>query len=136
MAVALQVAKSARVSRLESELQRVLSTLISRDVRDPRVGAVTLTHVQLTPDLREARVAFVPFLSAQPVDGVADGLNHAAGFLRGEAGRRLGLRHAPKLTFHFDESIERASRMSQLIDRAVKSDRATHPETNRDDESS
>ncbi len=120
------MAKPARVQRLESELQRILSALISRDVRDPRVGAVTLTHVELTPDLREARVQFVPFQSAHSVAEVALGLRNASGFLRGEAGRRLGLRHAPRLTFSYDESIDRASRVSSLIDSAVRQDRATH----------
>jgi ribosome-binding factor A len=118
--------KNARTLRIESEMQRALSELISREVRDPRVGRVTITAVNATPDLAEARVLFVPFASEHPVEEVQAGLERAAGFLRGEVGRRLGLRHAPKLEFAFDVSIERAGRVSALIDEAVRHDRETH----------
>lgn len=118
--------KSARQLRIESELQRVLSTLIAREVRDPRVGQVTITAVATAPDLSVARVLFVPFGPAHAADEVAAGLARAAGFLRGEAGRALGLRHAPRLEFAFDDSIDRAQRLTSLIDTAVRDDRSHH----------
>ena len=118
--------KSARTLRIESELQRVVSDLIRREVRDPRVGAVTITAVSAAPDMSIVRVLFVPFGEAHPPEEVAQGLNRAAGFLRGEVGRRLGLRHAPKLEFEFDVSLERADRLNSLIDTAVRQDAATH----------
>jgi ribosome-binding factor A len=124
--------KPARLQRIESELHRTLADLISREVKDPRVGAVTLTFVEIAPDMSTARVGFVPFHSIHPPDEVAAGLSRAAGFLRGEAGRRLGLRHAPRLEFRFDESIDRADRLTHAIDEAVRHDRATH----RDDSAS
>ena len=95
----------------------------SREVRDPRVGNVTLTAVTVAPDLSSARVYFVPFGDKHKAEEVGEGLNRAAGFLRGEVGRALALRHAPKLEFIFDQQIEDADRLTRLIDRAVKSDR-------------
>jgi ribosome-binding factor A len=118
--------KNSRTLRIESELQRVVSELIRREVRDPRVGPVTITAVSAAPDMSVVRVMFVPFGTAHPPAEVAEGLNRAAGFLRGEVGRRLGLRHAPKLEFEFDETIERADRLTNLIDSAVRRDNATH----------
>ena len=112
-----------RTQRIESEIQRVLATLIAREVKDPRVGNVTVTAVSVTPDMGSARVFFTPFAALHPPEQVREGLTHAAGFLRGELGRRLGLRHAPRLEFVFDESVESAARLTHLIDRAVATDR-------------
>jgi len=77
-------AKSQRLARIEGEMQRVLSTLVTREVRDPRVGNVTVTAVNVAPDLSSARVFFVPFGGQHAPGEVSAGLNRAAGFLRGE----------------------------------------------------
>jgi ribosome-binding factor A len=114
----------SRRLRLEGELQRALADLIGREIKDPRVGSVTITAVNLLPDLSLARVYFVPFAGGHPPEEVRAGLTHAGGFLRGEAGRRLGLRHAPRLEFLFDEQLERAQRLTDLIDTAVRGDRS------------
>ena len=113
-----------RTQRIESEIQRVLATLIAREVKDPRVGNVTVTAVSVAPDMGSARVFFTPFASRHSPDEVHAGLTRAAGFLRGELGRRLALRHAPRLEFVFDESVESAARLTHLIDQAVAEDRA------------
>lgn len=120
--------KNARTQRVESQLQRVVAELISRDVRDPRVGSVTITSVEVAPDMSSAKVYFVPFGSAHSVDEVQAGLARAASFMRGEVGRRLALRHAPRLDFRFDETIERGTALSALISSAVREDsaRASH----------
>jgi ribosome-binding factor A len=115
-----------RKRRIESEIQRVLSEVIAREVKDPRVGNVTITAVRVSPDMATARVYFTPFASKHPPEEVRVGLVHAGGFLRGEVGRRLRLRHAPRLEFVFDDTVERASRLTGLIDRAVRQDRAGH----------
>jgi ribosome-binding factor A len=112
-----------RTQRIESEIQRVLAVLIAREVKDPRVGNVTVTAVSVAPDMGSARVFFTPFAALHPPAQVREGLTHAAGFLRGELGRRLGLRHAPRLEFVFDESVESAARLTHLIDSAVADDR-------------
>jgi ribosome-binding factor A len=114
------VTSKARQQRIESELQRVIAELVSREVKDPRVGMITVTAVQAAPDMGSARVLFVPFGDRHSPEEVQVGLTRAAGFLRGEVGRRLGLRHAPRLDFVFDESIARADRLTRLIDRAVR----------------
>jgi len=116
------VTSKARQQRVESELQRVVAELVSREVKDPRVGMVTITAVQVSPDMGSARVLFVPFGERHSPEEVGEGLRRAAGFLRGEVGRRLGLRHAPRLDFEYDESIERADRLTRLIDHAVRDD--------------
>ena len=119
-----------RTQRIESEIQRVLATLIAREVKDPRVGNVTITAVSVAPDMGSARVFFTPFASSRhSPEETLTGLTRAAGFLRGELGRRLALRHAPRLEFVFDESVEGAARLTHLIDQAVADDRAAAPET-------
>ena len=123
-----------RLRKIESELQRVLAELIAREVKDPRVGNVTITGVRLAADMGVAKVFYAPFPvrpgvasgectgkpSAHPQEAVQVGLTRAAGFLRGEAGRRLGLRHAPRLDFVFDDTAEKAARLTGIIDRAVR----------------
>jgi ribosome-binding factor A len=120
------VAEAQRKRRIEAEIQRVLSELIAREVKDPRVGNVTITAVNVAADMGTARVYFTPFASQNPQDEVRIGLTHAGGFLRGEVGRRLRLRHAPRLEFIFDDTAERASKLTGLIERAVKDDQAHH----------
>lgn len=117
-------AAGGRRRKIEAELQRVLAELIAREVKDPRVGSVTITDVRLAADMGAARVYFAPFASAHPPAHVQRGLTRAAGFLRGEAGRRLGLRHAPSLEFVLDDTAEKAARLTGLIDRAVAHDEA------------
>jgi ribosome-binding factor A len=125
----------ARTQRIESEMQRVLAALIAREVKDPRVGNVTVTGVSVAADKSSARVFFTPFASSNPPEQVAGALAHAAGFLRGELGRRLRLRHCPRLEFVFDDSVEGAARLTRLIDRAVASDAASHVPADGDDDS-
>ena len=120
------VAEAQRKRRIEAEIQRVLSELIAREVKDPRVGNVTITAVSVAADMGLARVYFTPFASLNPHEEVRIGLTHAGGFLRGEVGRRLRLRHAPRLEFVFDDTADKASRLTGLIDRAVKDDQAGH----------
>ncbi len=100
----------------------MIAELASREVKDPRVGNVTITAVQVASDLKTARVLFVPFASSHDPQEVRAGLTRAAGFLRGAAGRRLGLKYVPRLQFELDERIDEADRLTRLIDRAVRDD--------------
>jgi ribosome-binding factor A len=109
-----------RHRRIEGELQRALSELVAREVKDPRVGSVTITDVKVAADLSTARVFFTPFASPHSPDEVHAGLTSAAAWLRGEAGRRLRLRHAPRLEFVFDDSFDKAAKLTALIDSAQK----------------
>ena len=105
-------------------MQRVLAEMVAREVKDPRVGAVTVTQVALAPDMSGARVYVVPFgkpaTDAGHNEQLLQGLNAASGFLRGEVGRRVGLRHAPRLQFMLDTSFDRAAELTALIDAANK----------------
>lgn len=116
------MSQQGRHRRIEGELQRVLAELIARGVKDPRVGNVTITAVTVAPDISSARIYFVPFASKASPEDVLAGLTNAGGYLRGEVGRRLKLRHAPRLEFEFDETIERAAQLTDLIEKAVASD--------------
>lgn len=123
----------SRNQRIESEIQRVLSALIAREVKDPRVGNVTITAVTMLKDKSAAKIFFTPFASSNPPEQVRVGLTHAGGFLRGELGRRLGLRHAPRLEFVYDDTVEGAARLTGLIEQAVAGDRAHASEPATDD---
>ena len=101
-------------------MQRVLSELIARGVKDPRVGSVTITEVKIAADMSSAKIFFTPFASKNPPEEVQEGLTRASGFLRGAVGRRLSLRHAPRLEFEFDDSFEKAAKLTALIDKAPK----------------
>jgi ribosome-binding factor A len=122
----------ARTRRIEAEIQRVLSELISRGVKDPRVGNVTITAVSLAADMGVAKVFFTPFASRNPAEEVQIGLTSAGGYLRGEIGRRLRLRHAPRLEFVIDDTVDKAAHLTGLINRAVASDRASGTPEERD----
>jgi ribosome-binding factor A len=105
-------------------MQRSLAVLLRRDVKDPRVGNVTVTAVVLAPDLSVARVHFLPFGGLHSGEQVLAGLRSAAGYLRGELARDLKLRHAPRIEFQLDTDLERAQNLTALIKRAVESDRS------------
>jgi ribosome-binding factor A len=118
---------NARGARIASQMQRSLAALLRREVKDPRVGNITITAVDLNADRSVARVLFLPFAAGHSADEVLAGLRSASGFLRGEVARELKLRHAPRLEFEVDTNIEQAAHLTQLIDRAVKADRARAP---------
>ena len=115
---------TARTQRISAQVQRSLAMLLRRGVKDPRVGNVTVTAVEVANDLSFARVYVLPFAAAQPAADLLAGLRSAAGYLRGELARELKLRHMPRLEFQLDEALEGAHRLTTLIDHAVKSDRA------------
>ena len=113
-----------RAKRIAQQIQQALSELIRRELRDPRLGMVTLTEVRVSSDLSYATVYF-SVLGAQPQQ--AQEILEAAGpLLRGPLGRALGIRHSPELRFVQDELIERGARLSALINQAVKDDEKRH----------
>ena len=105
--------------RVADQIQRDLAELIARDVKDPRVGMVTLNAVEVTPDYAHAKV-FFSVLTGQPQD-TEEALNHAAGHLRSLLFKRLHIHTVPTLHFIFDRTTERASDMNALIAKAVAS---------------
>ncbi len=112
-----------RAARVATQVQRSLALLLRRGLRDPRVGNVTVTTVNVAPDLTVARVHVLPFASAQAGEETLAGLRSAAGYLRGEVARELRLRRAPRLEFVLDVELEQAHHVTELIERAVRADR-------------
>ena len=97
-------------------LHEEISLLIQRRARDPRLGFVTVTDVEMTPDLRMARVYVSVLGSDDEVRETLAGLNHAASFFRRELGASLSLRYIPQLDFRLDDSLERGFRIDRLLD--------------------
>jgi ribosome-binding factor A len=115
-----------RSRRVGDQIQRSLSELLRREVRDPRLGSITLTEVRVSQDLSHAKV-FYSVLGGAPDPALTQEiLDQAALMLRGRLGRALGLRHAPQLRFEADTLIEEGARMSDLIRDAVNKDQALH----------
>jgi ribosome-binding factor A len=109
-----------RARRLGEQIQRELGDLLRRDVKDERIGNVTITAVSVTGDLRTARVYYLVFGKDGPDPKVQRGLESAAGFLRNALSRSLMIRYTPTLTFELDTSIEHGVRLTQLIDSVNK----------------
>ncbi len=105
----------ARPQRVGDQIRAELSTLLLRSVRDPALRLITLTHVQLSLDLRHARVYYTAPIDASKVE-TKRGLRRAGPFLRGQLGRRVRLRHVPELTFVYDDSFEREQRIAQVLE--------------------
>ena len=108
-----------RSFKVADQIQRDLAELIARELKDPRVGMVTLQGVEVTPDYAHAKV-FFSILTGDPVE-TAEGLNQAAGFLRNGLFKRLHIHTVPTLHFVFDRTTERAADMNALIAKAVSS---------------
>lgn len=109
-----------RSRRIADQIQREISDLIRGEVKDPRIGMVTLTDVEVTRDLHHAKIFFTSLGDTEAVQDCLKALNQAAGFLRGELSRRLSMRQVPDLHFVYDPTVERGVRLSTLIDSAVR----------------
>ncbi|MBL8370794.1 MAG: 30S ribosome-binding factor RbfA [Burkholderiaceae bacterium] len=105
--------------RVADQIQRDLAELVARELKDPRVGLITINAVEVTPDYAHAKV-FFSLLTGDPEETV-QGLNAAAGFLRNGLFKRLHIHTVPTLHFVFDRTIERAADMNALIAKAVAS---------------
>lgn len=113
---------SGRPLKIGDQIQRELADILGRELRDPRVGMITITGVDVSPDCSHAVVYFT-CLDAAHAEEATQGLRRAAGFLRSQVARRIKLYTTPELRFRYDESVERGQRLSQLIDRAVGGER-------------
>ena len=108
--------------RVNEAVREVISAHISGDLKDPRIGFVTVTGVETSPDLRSARV-FVSVLGEQPQrDDALAGLRSSAGFLQAQIAREVRMKRTPALSFHYDETVARADRMTRLIDEVAPGD--------------
>jgi ribosome-binding factor A len=123
---------SKRILRLNEQLKRELTELLQFEVRDPRIGMVTVTGVEVSPDLYHAKVFYTMLGSEEERQSALEGLRAAAGFLRTEIGRRMRIRRAPELHFSFDASLDHAMHIERLLREALAG--AAPPEASADDD--
>lgn len=107
---------SYRSHRLAGELKNEISAIIAQEIKDPRVGFATVTEVEVSPDLRHARVLVSVLGSPQEKQETFEALAGATGYIRRLVGARVKLRHTPELSFVYDDSIEHGDRMMRLFD--------------------
>lgn len=113
----------SRAQRVAEQIRRELADLVRLELKDPRVGLITISDVEVTPDYAHAKVFFTSLAPESELPGIEAGLRHAAGFLRRELGRRIRIHNIPELHFVYDASVERGARLSKLIDEAVAADK-------------
>lgn len=124
----------SRTRRISEQLKRELAELIRTESSDPKLLMVSITAVDVTRDMALATVYITLLGDPAHRVPVVEELNHKAVVFRRILGQQLHLRTVPKLTFVYDEVIERGAALSQLIDNAVKSDLARHRDDENDDE--
>jgi ribosome-binding factor A len=127
----------SRTQRIAEQMQRDLAQLIQREIKDPRIGMVTISFVKVARDLGYAEVYYtvMPYGEVSEDDAVkaaGDVLKEAAGFLRTELAQNMQLRTVPKLRFHFDATIDRGRRLHSLIEKTVRDSKAKAAEQNDD----
>ena len=111
-----------RSRRVGEQIQRELANLIQREIKDPRLGMVTVSAVDLSRDLSSAKVYVTVLNESQDIEQTLDVLNRATGFLRHELGRKVMMRIVPSLQFIYDASVSRGNELSNLINEAIASD--------------
>ncbi len=125
----------SRTSRVSQQVQKELARILQQEVKDPRIGMVTISGVDITRDLAYAKV-FVTFLTIgdQTNDESLEGLNAASGYIRRLLGKAMRLRIVPEVRFCFDETLTEGLRISELVSSAVKVDKSKLEESDRSDE--
>src|SRR4051812_27111987 len=106
----------SRMRRVKEGVREGLFRHIREDLKEPRIGVVTVTGVETSPDLRHARVYVSVLGSDEERDEALEGLRSSAGFLQAKVGQELRMKRTPTLEFHYDESIDRGMRISELLD--------------------
>lgn len=118
----------SRADRVAQELQKEIAIILQREVKDPRIGMVTVSDVEISRDLAYAKV-FVTFLFDEDevaVERGLTGLNNASGYIRTLLGKAMRLRIVPELRFMYDQSLVEGMRMSNLVTQTVRQDQARH----------
>jgi ribosome-binding factor A len=131
------MSQGSRSDRVADQIRGEIASMLARDVHDPGIGFVTITRVQVTPDLQHARVLYTTLGDDKARTGTARALQRAAPFLRRQIGSRLRLKRVPDLEFLYDESIAGQDRIEQLLKeiRAGESSGAAAPTDTDDDQS-
>lgn len=106
---------SHRPERLAEIIKKEVSEMLRDELKDPRIGFVTITEVEVSADLRYAKIFISVYGSEEEQKATMDALNRAQGYVRSELGRRIRLRHTPEINFKLDTSIMRGSRVMELL---------------------
>ena len=117
------MADSKRTERVGELLLKEISQILLREIKDPRIGLITLTGVDVSKDLRYAKVFVSSLGEKEDKAKNLEGLVSAAGFIRGELGKRLRLKYIPELTFKLDESIEYGIHISKVLEEIKNKDK-------------
>ncbi|MDI9484231.1 MAG: 30S ribosome-binding factor RbfA [Bacillota bacterium] len=104
-----------RLERIAEDIKREVSSIIAREVKDPRLGMISITDVELSRDLSWAKVYYSQLGSEEERRRTLEGLNRAKGFVRSELSKRLRIRHTPEIIFAFDPSLEQGAKMDALL---------------------
>ena len=107
--------KAQRIARIDQEIRRILGTLITQELSDPRLSFVTVTRAEISDDLQHCKVFVSVIGDRHQARQSLDALTHASGFLRGELGHKIDLRHTPDLIFIEDRSTERAIEIAKTL---------------------
>ena len=112
-----------RAERLAEEIRRELADIVQNNIRDPRIGFVSFTDVEVTKDLRYAKVFYSVLGDEDVKKNTALALDKAKGFMRTELAHRLSLRYTPELTFKFDQSMTYGAKISELLNRVQEGEK-------------
>src|SRR5271155_3977890 len=112
--------RSDRMRRVDEAIHQVIGDVVASELKDPRVGFVTVTDVRTSPDLRHARVFVSVLGDKQSRAASLDGLRSAHGYIQGRLADELRLKRTPALTFIYDETTDRAMRLGSLLDEQVR----------------
>ena len=121
--------RSRRMERLDELLRQEIARLITEEVRDPRVGFTTVMDARVSPDLRHARVYVSVLGDQEEKEAAVDALQGASGFLRGRLGAIVEMKYLPELEFELDRSLERASRIEEILDQVRPPERSDEEPT-------
>jgi ribosome-binding factor A len=111
--------KAQRIAKIDHEIQRIVGTLVSQELADPRLAFVTVTRAEVSDDLRHCKIFVSVIGDRHQARQSLDALTHAARFLRGELGRKIDLRYTPELVFVEDRSVERAIALAKTLREAA-----------------
>jgi ribosome-binding factor A len=125
--------QGSRPDRVADQIRAEVTTMIARELHDPGVGFVTVTRVEVSPDLQHARVFYTSLGDPTAQNNTARALERASGFMRRQIGQRLRLRRAPELHFTFDDSVGHQDRVEQLLREIADEQSAASAESSPDD---
>jgi ribosome-binding factor A len=117
-----------RADRIAEEIREEVARMIGSELKDPRIGFVTVTRVSVTNDLRAAHLSVGVLGDAAQRDKTMAGLRQASGFMRRELGRRLRMRHTPELIFRYDTGLDASDRVERLLREVASEDRSPEDE--------